>query len=121
MRRRSLQPATEEAREGPSSNSSSVLEYQADKVLDDPQQLKKIIYQPGFSYATATHGRMPAASALDFDITGFAQFLARSKCLSVLLFWKEAEEYLNMFSQKDRAECARRPRSGEGAYGVLVH
>ena len=26
----------------------------------------------------------------------------------MLLFWKEAEEYLNMFSQGDRAACAQR-------------
>jgi hypothetical protein len=33
------------------------------------------------------------------DARSFHPGQARSQCLGVLLFWKEAEEYLNMFSQ----------------------
>lgn len=105
-RRISIQKMAESERR--SSSCSSVQLYHLDKALD-PAQLDKIIYQAGCNYATATTGRLAGASTnLDFDITGFSRYLASSKCLSVLLFWKEAEEYLNMFSQKDRAACAQK-------------
>lgn len=91
-----------------SSRFVSVQQYQLDKQLD-PQQLNKIIYQPGCSYSTAVAGQLAAsATTMEFNLSGFSQHLARSQCLSVLLFWKEAEEYLNMFSQGDRAACAQR-------------
>lgn len=77
----------------------------------DPKQLDAIIYQAGVGYqsASTSQRKTPAtSSALSLDIHGFAAFLTQSKCLSVLLFWKEAEEYLNMFSQKERAACAQK-------------
>lgn len=75
----------------------------------DPKQLDTIIYQAGVGYQTAGRRRPSiATSRLSVDIHGFAEFLAQSKCLSVLLFWKEAEGYLNMFSQKERAACAQK-------------
>ena len=86
--------------------SASVQTYQLGKVLD-PKQLDKIIYQAGTGYQSASQ-RVSSSQQLTFDIDGFATFLQQSLCLSVLLFWKEAEEYLNMFSQKDRAACAQK-------------
>jgi len=89
-------------------SAGSVQQYQLDKQLD-PQQLNKIIYQPGCSYATAVAGqRVAPVATMEFNLHGFSQYLARSQCLSVLLFWKEAEEYLHLFSQGDRAACAQR-------------
>ena len=92
-----------------SSRFGSVSQYQLEKQLD-PQQLDKIIYQPGCSYSSAVAGQHAASAndQLEFNLSGFSQHLARSQCLGVLLFWKEAEEYLNMFSQGDRAACAQR-------------
>jgi len=89
--------------------SAGVQQYALDKVLD-PKSLDKIIYQAGIGYQAASSTRVSAASAgaLEFDISGFSTFLSQSKCLSVLLFWKEAEEYLNMFSQKERAACSQK-------------
>ena len=110
MRRRlpSLPPPDEGDDRRRSSRFGSVQQYQLEKQLD-PQQLDKIIYQPGCSYSTAVAGQhATSATATEFNLSGFSQHLARSQCLSVLLFWKEAEEYLNMFSQGDRAACAQR-------------
>ena len=92
-----------------SSRFGSVSQYQLEKQLD-LQQLDKIIYQPGCSYSSAVAGQHAASATdqLEFNLSGFSQHLARSQCLGVLLFWKEAEEYLNMFSQGDRAACAQR-------------
>jgi len=88
--------------------SASVKTYQLDKCLD-PKQLDKIIYQAGIGYQSASSStRASQNGPLSFDIDGFAVFLTQSRCLSVLLFWKEAEEYLNMFSQKERAACAQK-------------
>ena len=91
--------------------SANVQQYQVDKMLD-PKSLDKIIYQAGVGYTTAGSSRVTTSAGadghMDFDITGFSAFLSRSKCLSVLLFWKEAEEYLSMFSQKERAACAQK-------------
>ena len=86
--------------------SASVQTYQLGKVLD-PKQLDKIIYQAGTGYQSASQ-RVSSSQQLTFDLDGFATFLQQSLCLSVLLFWKEAEEYLNMFSQKERAACAQK-------------
>ena len=107
-RQRSLVDQTGDDDRRRSSRFGSVQQYQLEKQLD-PQQLDKIIYQPGCSYSTAMAGQhATSATATEFNLSGFSQHLARSQCLSVLLFWKEAEEYLNMFSQGDRAACAQR-------------
>jgi hypothetical protein len=62
-----------------SSRLSSVSQYQLEKQLD-PQQLDKIIYQPGCSYSSAVAGQhaTSATDQLEFNLSGFSHHLARS-------------------------------------------
>lgn len=106
-RRSSLQKQASEADKDGRRMSHTVKTYQLDKCLD-PKQLDKIIYQAGLGYSQATTSQRQSGGEMSFDIDGFATYLKHSRCLGVLLFWKEAEEYLNMFSQKERAACAQK-------------
>ena len=37
------------------------------------------------------------------DISSFARFLTEQRCLEVLLFWKEAEQFKGLFARDEKA------------------
>jgi len=45
---------------------------------------------------------------LNYDVDGFSTYLAESKSISTLLFWKECEDYTTLFGVQERAKTAEK-------------
>ena len=45
---------------------------------------------------------------LQYDVDGFAQFLANRKSIATLLLWKDVEDYATLFGVQERAAAAEK-------------
>ena len=43
-----------------------------------------------------------------YNVDGFAAYLAQTKALATLLFWKDAEEYAGLFGVEERKQVAEK-------------
>ena len=86
--------------------------FQLDKCLDKTA-LDKVIYQMQSSSAVASQNKMvgiggSVAGPFAYNVDGFAAYLAQTKALATLLFWKDAEEYAGLFGVEERKQVAEK-------------
>lgn len=83
--------------------------FQLDRCLD-AKALNKIIYQMNSSKEARNTAKLAASTIggkeLEYNIEGFAQYLASTRSLNTLLFWKDTEEYCTLFGQQEREQAA---------------
>ena len=92
----------------------SATQFQLDQCLN-AKTMDKLINQMSSTAETRQKSRMKHmlssgadASVLTYDVDGFAEYLAQTKALGTLLFWKDAEDYTTLFGTQERVKTAEK-------------